>query len=119
MAAKRNGAHVTSENGNGAPALDGATERFAAMVSMMQMPAANGFLVSQRIALEATRFWARRMRAYADQMEQLASCSEPNQLVQAQAHFIERLQEDYATEGAALTRLLSEPKSDDEQHTEA
>jgi len=96
MAAKRNGAHAP-ETGS---------ESIFTMASMLQGPAAASFAASQRLALEATRFWARRMRAYADQMETLMSCASPDQFVAAQARFIGRLQEDYSTESAELSRVL-------------
>jgi hypothetical protein len=38
-------------------------------------------------------------------METLAACASPEQLVSAQAHFIERLQEDYTSESNAMSRL--------------
>src|SRR5204862_595110 len=94
-AAKRNGAHAP-ENGS---------ESISAIASIMQGPAANSFAVSQGLALEAARFWARRMHAYADQMETLASCASPDQFAAAQAKFIGRLQEDYVTEGAEMTQF--------------
>jgi len=92
MSAKSNGAQ-SAEN------------PMSSMVAMMQAPAANGFAVSQRLAHEATRFWAQRMRAYADQCELLASCTSPNQVMAAQAQFIERLQEDFAAETEALSQI--------------
>lgn len=83
-----------------------ATESMSSVVAMMQAPAASSFAVSQKFALEATRFWARRMRAYADQMELLARCMSPDQVVEAQKQFIERLQDDYKEESQAFTQLL-------------
>jgi hypothetical protein len=77
------------------------------MANFLQSPAANGFLVSQKLALEATRFWARRMRAYADQMEALTKCADPSQVIEAQRSFIEKMQEDYAKESAHFADLLS------------
>ena len=77
------------------------------MVAMRQGPAANSFLVSQRFALEAARFWARRMRAYADQMETLAGCTSPDDVANAQTRFIERMRDDYAAESQAIGALLS------------
>lgn len=81
-----------------------ATSPFA---EMFQAPTAQSFLVSQRFALEAARFWARRMRAYADQMETLAGCATPSDLATAQTRFLERLREDYAAESEALSALLA------------
>ena len=68
---------------------------------------AASFATSQRIALEAARFWARRMHAYADQMETLCKCTSPDELMKAQRGFINRMQQDYAEESAAFTHLLS------------
>lgn len=67
----------------------------------------NSFLASQRIALEAARFWARRMHAYADQMETLCKCTTADDLINAQRGFIDRMQQDYAEESAAFTQLMS------------
>jgi hypothetical protein len=83
-----------------------------AMANFLQSPAANGFLVSQKIALEATRFWARRMRAYADQMEALTKCADASQVMDAQRSFIERMQEDYAKESSHFAELLSAAKDE-------
>lgn len=86
----------------------------------MQTPAANTFLVSQRFALEAAKFWARRMRAYADQMEELANCRSPDDVAGAQTRFLERLREDYAVEGQAFGELLSPAApANSERQTEA
>lgn len=98
----------SQENLNGA---HGAPEvnRF---MQALQAPTATSFLMSQRFALEAARFWARRMHAYADQMETLARCRSSEDFTSAQSHFIERLQQDYAEESAAFTGLLREmPKA--------
>src|SRR5688572_33345113 len=99
-------------------AADSAADTMSSVVAMMQTPAANTFAVSQKFALETTRLWPRRMRAYADQVEILSRCSSPEQLVEAQQHFVERLQEDYATERAAFTALLTPPNVSD-QHPNA
>jgi hypothetical protein len=95
-------------NGNG---FEGA-EAFA---SLLQSPATNGFMVSQKLALEATRFWARRMRAYADQMEVLTKCADAGQMLEAQRNFIERMQEDYAKESSHFSELLSSAKEAEQQ----
>ena len=76
---------------------------------------ANSFVASQRIALEAARFWARRMHAYADQMETLCKCTSPDDLMKAQRGFIDRMQQDYAEESAALTQLMASPERGDER----
>jgi hypothetical protein len=86
---------------------DGTAPANSPFAEMFQAPAANSFLISQRFALEAARFWARRMRAYADQMETLAGCASPNDLATAQTKFLERLREDYATETEAMSALLA------------
>jgi hypothetical protein len=93
-------ANRRSNGGNGSP------ESVSSLVEIIQAPAANSFLVSQRFALEAAKFWARRMRAYADQMEDLANCRSTEDIAGAQARFIERMREDYATESEALGNLL-------------
>lgn len=100
MNAMRNGAHTNP------------SEAVSSVVALMQAPAANSFIVSQKLALEATRFWARRMRAYLDQVELLAGCSSANQLVAAQAQFVERLQEDYVAESTALTEIWCQPNGE-------
>lgn len=103
MTAKQNGAQSAETN------------PMFSMAAMMAAPAANSVAVSQKLALETARFWARRMRAYADQMEMLAGCSNPNQLVAAQAQFIARMQEDFAAESAAMQDILTTAASDEKQ----
>ncbi len=66
-----------------------------------------GFQLSQKLALEAARFSAQRLRAYADQMEKLARCSNPADLVALQTAYFTRLQEEYAAETDAVQRLLA------------
>lgn len=97
----------TKTNGNGS-----GHESLELMANFLQSPAANGFVVSQKLALEATRFWARRMRAYADQMEALTKCADAGQLMEAQRHFIERMQEDYAKESSHFAEVLSAAKDE-------
>ncbi|HVY84169.1 MAG TPA: phasin family protein [Caulobacterales bacterium] len=87
----------------------GAHTPVSSMMAMMQVPAANGVVVSQKLAQETARFWARRMRAYIDQVETLAGCSSANQLIAAQAQFIERMQEDFAAETEALSEIWKNP----------
>jgi hypothetical protein len=94
-------ANRRSNGGNSSP------ESVSSLVDIMQTPAANTFLVSQRLALEAAKFWARRMRAYADQMEELAGCRSADDVAGAQTRFLERLREDYAAESEAIGELLS------------
>jgi hypothetical protein len=95
---------MTSKRSNGAQE---ASDSVSALVAMMQGPAAGSFVVSQRFALEAAKFWARRMRAYADQMETLASCSTPDDFAGAQTRFLERMRDDYAAESQAIGALLT------------
>jgi hypothetical protein len=101
---------MTAKRKNGA---EDAPDPVSSMVAMMQGPTANTFLVSQRFALEAARFWARRMHAYADQMELLASCKSPDELAGVQTRFIERLRDDYAAETQAFTALLTPERGGD------
>lgn len=89
---------MTTKRSNGAHAPD--------LPFSMNTNVATPFLLSQRVALEAARFWARRMRAYADQMEVLASCKSPEDLVGAQSQFFDRLREDYANESEAVQSLM-------------
>jgi hypothetical protein len=95
-AKRRNGAQETSDT-------------ITSLVAMMQGPAANSFAVTQRLALEAARFWARRMHAYADQMEALASCTTADEMASAQTRFIERMRDDYAAESKAIGALVAPP----------
>jgi hypothetical protein len=74
---------------------------------LIQTPTANSLMMSQRLTLEATRFWARRMRAYADQMEQLVSARSPEDMANLQTRFLDRMREDYAAESEAITSLLT------------
>jgi hypothetical protein len=91
---------------NGVPATP---DTVSSLVALLQGPAANSFVVSQRLALEAARFWARRMHAYADQMETLAGCTTPDEMAAAQTRFIERMRDDYAAESKALGDLVAPP----------
>jgi hypothetical protein len=85
------------------------TETTTSIAAMMQGPAANSFLLSQRMALEAARFWARRLHAYADQMEALACCSSADEVAAAQTRFLERMRDDYAHESEAIGELMTPP----------
>jgi hypothetical protein len=95
---------MTAKRSNGAHEASDTVFPFAAL---MQLPTANSFLVSQRIALEAARFWARRMHAYADQMETIASCASPDEFANAQTRFLERMRDDYAAESEAIGAMLT------------
>lgn len=102
---------MTRKRTNGAePASEAINTIFAAL----QAPGANPFALSQRIALESARFWARRMHAYADQMEALAACTNVDEIAGAQTRFIDQMREDYAAETKALSALLAANGS--EQH---
>ena len=92
---RRNGAHEASDT------------TISSLVALMQGPAASSFAVGQRIALEAARFWARRMHAYADQMEAFAACTSADELARVQTHFIERMRDDYAAESKVLGELVA------------
>lgn len=81
----------------------------ASATSMFIAPTTNSFLISQRMALEAARFWARRLHAYADQMETLAQCSTPGDFAAAQTKFLERMRDDYREESEAVGALILEP----------
>jgi len=91
----------------------GASKTISSFADLIQAPTANSLVMSQRLALEATRFWARRMRAYADQMETLACCRSPDDLASAQTKFLERMRDDYAAESEAITAMLTpeEPRA--------
>jgi hypothetical protein len=84
-----------------------ASKTISTFADLIQTPTANSLIMSQRLALEAARFWARRMRAYADQMETLVGCRSPDDLASAQTKFIERMRDDYAQESEAITALLT------------
>src|SRR5262245_41680777 len=75
------------------------------MATALSMP---GLQVSQRIALEAAKFSARRMRAYADQMEALVDCGTPAAFIAAQTRFFEQMQQDYAAERETVAALMSD-----------
>jgi hypothetical protein len=100
MTTKRNGAQ-------------GASEPISAASALLAAPAAASLLASQKLALEAARFWAKRMRAYADQLDVLAGCRDPMQLASAQARFVQRMQEDYAEERRAVAELVT-PRTEEE-----
>lgn len=107
---------MTAKRGNGA---GGASEAISTFATMLQSPAANSVVMSQRFALEAARFWARRLHAYADQMEKLATCTTPGDVAQMQTRFLDRMREDYAEEGAALTQLITPKSANGEDRPEA
>lgn len=92
-------------NGNGG--VNGAVDNGLAssMLVFTPLAAVQNFRLSQRVALEAARFWAKRVHAYAEQLESLAKCAEPTEIVAVQAKFITRMQEDYASERETLTSL--------------
>jgi hypothetical protein len=77
------------------------------LADIMQAPTANSLIMSQRFALEAARFWARRMHAYADQMETLANCTSTGDVATAQTQFLERMREDWAAESEAFGALMT------------
>ena len=99
---------MTSKRRDGAAE---ASDTVTSLVSMLQGPAANSLVVSQRLAIEAARFWARRMHAYADQMEALVGCASADDVAVAQTRFIERMRDDYVAESEALGSLLTQPPS--------
>lgn len=84
-----------------------ASKAISSFADLIQTPTANSLMMSQRLALETARFWARRMHAYADQMETLASCTSPDDLASAQTKFLERMRDDYAAESEAISALLA------------
>ncbi len=98
---------MTTKRSNGAHE---APDTVSVLAAVLQGPTASSFVMSQRFALEAVRFWARRMRAYADQMEVLAGCSSADDLAQAQTRFLDRMRDDYAAETQAMTAMLTPEK---------
>lgn len=107
---------MPAKRSNGPRTNPGTTSSIA---TMMQGPAANSFLFSQRMALEAARFWARRLHAYADQMETLACCSTPDDVAAAQTKFLERMRDDYAQESEAIGALITPPARSSKRRTTA
>lgn len=103
MSTKKNGAEA-----NGSKATVDAGE----LLAVMGAPTINAVAVSQKLAVETTKFWTRRMHAYADQMAVLAQCTRPDQLMVAQAQFIERMKEDYVAERETLTGIFTSPVED-------
>ncbi|MET0182501.1 MAG: phasin family protein [Caulobacterales bacterium] len=70
-----------------------------------------GFHVSQKLALEAARFSAQRMRAFADQVETLASCKNPGDLMSAQTKYIKQLSQDLVAESQTMRDIIATPAS--------
>lgn len=95
---------MAAKHSNGA---NSAAQSVSSAVSFLHSPTATPFLLSQKMALEATRFWARRVSAYAEQMQALATCKAPAQFADVQTRFFERLREDYASETVAVAELLT------------
>jgi hypothetical protein len=62
--------------------------------------------------MQTTRFWARRLHAYADQMEEFSRCSNPDELMKAQRHFLERMRADYADETSAFADIFAAARED-------
>lgn len=114
MTAPRNGA----SRPGGEVASDTA-QVVSSMFGMLQSPAANGLFLSQKLALEAARFWAQRMRAYADQLETLAQCANPNQFASAQADFLQRMQRDYTQETSAMSEIIAAPPAKERERPNA
>jgi hypothetical protein len=90
------------------------SENVRTVVSYLEGPARNGWLVSQKLAMQATRFWARRLHAYADQMEEISRCSNPDEFMTAQRHFLERMRADYVDETSAFADIFNAAR--DEAH---
>jgi hypothetical protein len=89
-------------------------EHVRTALSYLEGPATNGWLVSQKLALQTTRFWARRLHAYADQMEEISRCSNPDEFMTAQRHFLERMRADYVDETSAFADIFNAAR--DEVH---
>jgi hypothetical protein len=77
-----------------------------AITSMFNGPATAPFAAAQKIAFEGARFWARRMRAYADHLDALAKSAGPADFIEAQTRFIDRAQKDYVAESAAMADMM-------------
>ena len=81
-----------------------AQDALATMTSFLTIP---GFAFSTKIALEAARFSAQRMRAYADQMEALASCTNPADIITMNAQFLQQAQAEYVAETQTLREIMA------------
>ncbi|MCL4715206.1 MAG: hypothetical protein KJZ75_09875 [Hyphomonadaceae bacterium] len=103
---------MTAKRSSGAQA---APDKTPFLFAVMPNPAMQSFVASQRVALEAARFWARRMHAYADQMETLACCTNPDDFAKAQTHFFDRMREDYAAETKAMSTILAAPRPEQDE----
>lgn len=95
---------MTDQRTNGAHAAPNTTPF---MFAVMPNPALHSLLASHKMALTAARFWARRMHAYAEQMETLAECANPNDFARAQTRFLDKMREDYSAETKEMTALLA------------
>lgn len=89
------------------------------VLALSPVVAINSFRLSQHIALEAAKFWARRMHAYADQFEALVACAQPTDLVEAQSRFIQRMQDDYVAERETLTTIWKQDTEGSEERPAA
>lgn len=107
---------MTAQRSNGVKATP---DKTPVMYALMPNPAAQSFLASQQLALEAARFWARRMHAIADQMETLSRCASPDDFAKAQSQFLDQLREDYAAESKTLGALLNAPHADGSERPNA
>lgn len=100
---------MTAKRSNGVQATP---DKTPVLFALMPNPAAQSFLVSQKLALESARFWARRMHAIVDQMETLAACASPDDVAKAQSRFLDQMREDYTAESKAIGALLAIPTHD-------
>lgn len=89
------------------PVNGSAVQDFAA--ALLSAP---GLQLSQRLALEAARFSAQRMRAYADQMEALTHCANASDVVNLQTKFFTKLGQDYVGEVQAVRDMIAAAPSE-------
>jgi hypothetical protein len=71
---------------------------------LTQMPE-NQLLFGAGLALEASRFLAHRLEAYASYFDKLTKCASMGEIAALQTTFWTDLQRDYANEGAAVAAV--------------
>ena len=67
----------------------------------------HSLMLGQGFAVEAGRFYAHRLRAYASFIDKLAGCKTLADISALQTQFVADAQRDYSNEGAALAAVAT------------
>lgn len=97
-------------------AKDKSANLFGAFAELPNGAGLDAAVTGQKMAAEAAGFMAKRMRAYADYLEQLTHCKSPVEFTEVQSQFVSRLQSDYLAEGTLISKMVggaAKQKSDE------